>query len=105
LWWSSDYPERTRANVRDSDGTLWFGATDTPGARATIRACLQLGCPCLRVEDVFTRPSHVATWISENQIEVRNVAGNRVRSKAPGHGDRGERFLAAVLRRLGHEPV
>jgi hypothetical protein len=104
LWWSSDYPERTRANVRDSDGTLWFGATDTPGACVTIGACLQLGRPCLRVEDAFTRPSHVATWISENQIVVLNVAGNRA-SKAPGLGDRVERFLGAVLRRLGHEPA
>jgi len=56
---TSSYPERTFANARDSDATLWFGETDTPGARTTIEACRKLSRSCLRVEDGFTRPSHV----------------------------------------------
>lgn len=37
------YPERTRANARDSDGTVWFGDPAAPGGRATLRACAGLG--------------------------------------------------------------
>jgi hypothetical protein len=37
-----------------------------------------------------------------HKIKVLNVAGSR-ESKEPGIGERVERFLAAVLRRLGHE--
>jgi hypothetical protein len=33
-----DYWARTEQNVRDSEGTLWFGTSDTPGGRATITA-------------------------------------------------------------------
>src|SRR4051812_27916173 len=39
------YAARTEANARDSDATLWFGATDTSGARATLGACRRLGRP------------------------------------------------------------
>jgi predicted Rossmann-fold nucleotide-binding protein len=33
---TASYPARTVQNVRDSDGTIWFGSTDSPGARATL---------------------------------------------------------------------
>jgi hypothetical protein len=33
---SPEYRERTRADVRDSDATLWFGTTDSEGAKATF---------------------------------------------------------------------
>jgi hypothetical protein len=101
---TSSYPERTFANARDSDATLWFGAVGTPGGRATIEACRKLSRSCLRVEDGFTRPSHVAEWIVAHKIRVRNVAGNW-ESKARGIGDRVERFLASVFRWLGHRPI
>ena len=57
---TSSYPERTFANARDNDATLWFGETDTPWARATIETCRKLSQPYLRVEGGFIRPSHVA---------------------------------------------
>jgi hypothetical protein len=44
---NSNYADRTEANARDSDTTLWFGATDTSGARASQGACRRLGRPCL----------------------------------------------------------
>ena len=75
-----------------------------PGARATIKACRKLSRSCLRVEGGFTRPSHVVEWIVAHKIRVLNVAGNR-KSKTPGIGDRVERFLADVVRRLGHRPI
>ncbi len=101
---TSSYPERTFANVRDSDATLWFGDASTPGARATIEACHKLSRSCLRVEEGFTRPSHVAAWIIEHKVRVLNIAGSR-ESKAPGIGARIERFLADVFRRLGHRMI
>jgi Circularly permutated YpsA SLOG family len=30
---TGSYAVRTARNVRESDGTLWFGTTDTPGAK------------------------------------------------------------------------
>jgi hypothetical protein len=46
-----------------------------------------------------TRPSEAVAWIAENGIRVLNVAGNRERV-SPGIGDRVERFMARVFRRL-----
>lgn len=93
------YPERTEANVRDSDATLWFGSTDSPGAKTTLNACRGMGRPTLIVRPGM-RPSEVAAWLRRQpRLRVLNVAGNR-ESKAPGIGDRVEAFLVAVFERL-----
>jgi hypothetical protein len=98
-------PERTIANVRDSDATLGFGTVDSPGAKATFLACQQLGESCMRIDPGGpSRPSTVARWIATGRFQVLNVAGNR-ESVNPGIGERVERFLAAVLRRLRHERI
>jgi hypothetical protein len=100
---SPEYREQTRANIRDSGATLWFGTTDSRGAKATFEACHQLGKSCVRVyPGAMIQPSQVVVWIREHKIKVLNVAGDR-ESVNPGIGERVERFLAAVLRRLGHE--
>ena len=83
---TASYPERTFANARDSE------------------ACRKLSRSCLRVEEGFTRPSHIAEWIVAHQVRVLNVAGTR-ESRALGSGDRVERFLVDMLRRLGHGPI
>jgi hypothetical protein len=41
----------------------------------------------------------VPEWVAEKGVRGLNVAGNR-ESKAPGIGDRVERFLAEVFRQL-----
>lgn len=41
---------------------------------------------------------------AEMHVKTLNVAGNR-ESRAPGSGGRVDRWLAVVLRRLGHEPT
>jgi hypothetical protein len=93
----------TEQNVRDSDATLWFGETTTSDAQATVGACYRFGKPCLPVgPGASFQPSHVATWIAENQIRTLNVAGN-LEAEEPGIGDRVERFLGQVLQQLGHE--
>src|SRR5689334_22146709 len=52
---SSNYPMRTRANARDSDATIWFGDSVSPGGRTTLDACERLGRPVLEVLDGLTR--------------------------------------------------
>lgn len=93
---TADYPTRTRRNAAEADATVWFGSTETPGARTTLGACRRLGRPFLIVEPGESiRPSDVAAWIREHRVEVVNVAGNR-ESNASGIGARVERFLMAV---------
>jgi hypothetical protein len=95
-------PSQPASNVQDSDATIWFGLTTTPGAYATVDACLRLGKPCMPLDpDASFDPSHVAAWITENQIQTLNVAGSG-ESEEPGIGDRVERFLSLVLQQLGH---
>ena len=95
---------RTEQNIQDSDATLWFGETTTPGAHETIAASLALGKPYMLVyPGASFAPAHVAAWIIENKIRTLNVAGNR-EEEEPGIGDRVERFLGEVLQQLGHKP-
>jgi hypothetical protein len=93
------YPERTRANARDSDATIWFGNPDSPGGRTTLRACTGFEKPVYLVIEGLTQPAEVAAWIEAEEVRVLNVAGNR-ESTEPGIGERVERFLAAVFDRL-----
>ena len=73
------YPKRTRKNVQDSDGTVLFGNTGSPGCKLTLRCCIELGKPHLSNPDV---PELVA-FIKCYKIGVLNVAGNRERTN-PG---------------------
>jgi hypothetical protein len=99
---ASSRPSWIEQNVQDADATLWFGATTTDDARATIAACLGRGKPCLPIAPgVSFQPPHVATWITQNTIRVLNVAGNR-EAVEPGIGATVEQFLRAVLTQLGH---
>jgi hypothetical protein len=98
---TKSYPARTLKNVQDSDATLWFGTTDTPGAKTTLKACERMRKPVMKIT-----PSHVVLasdvveWLLRNpQIERLNIAGNR-ESKNPGIGERVERFLTAVFKRV-----
>ncbi len=96
---------RIEQNVQDSDATLWFGETTTLDAQVTVGACHRFGKPCMPVyPGASFEPSHVATWLVENQIGTLNVAGNR-EEEEPGIGDRVEQFLGQVLQQLGHEPA
>jgi hypothetical protein len=64
------YKARTRANVRDSDGTLCFGDWMTPGGAATLDACRAMGKPFLIAYRGASRPSEVAAWIGEKGIRT-----------------------------------
>ncbi len=86
------YKPRTIENVKNSQGTLWFGDVNSPGAKLTLGTCKKLGKPYIinPIEEAFKR------WIEWNKIEVLNVAGNRESSK-PGIQKYVEDFLVKAL--------
>jgi hypothetical protein len=98
---TKSHPARTVKYVMDSDGTLWFGSTDRPGAKTTNEACERVHNPVMLVtSNEVVLASDVVAWLRRNpQIKRLNIAGNR-ESKAPGIGERVERFLSVVFKRL-----
>jgi hypothetical protein len=98
---SAEYAERTKANVRDSDGTVVFtrGAA-TGGSALTLFAARTIGKPVLHVDmaklDVEAAAERVRGWCAHGSIAVLNVAGSR-ESKAPGISDEVRRLLLHAL--------
>jgi len=86
------FPARTEANVRDSNATVWFGRTDSPGFRTTTDACRKHGKPWFIIVEGRTTPKQVIDWLTEHGIATLNVAGNR-ESNNRGLALRTERFL------------
>jgi hypothetical protein len=76
------YPKRTIKNVADSDGTVWFGNSGSPGGRLTLGTCRSLGKPVL----INPTSEVLSKWVEEFKISVLNVAGNRERTN-PGITD------------------
>jgi hypothetical protein len=93
-----DYPARTRANVQDADATLWFGDAASRGGLCTAKACRDSGKPMLTITRGL-RPSQIASVIRAKGWQVLNIAGSR-ESNDLGIGQRVERFLADLFRRL-----
>jgi len=98
---SAEYAVRTRANVRDSDGTVVFtrGAA-TGGSALTLQAARRIGKPVLHVDlaklDGEAAAERVRGWCAQGSIAVLNVAGSR-ESKAQGIGDEVRRVLLRAL--------
>ena len=92
------YPERTRANVRDSDATIWFGNPESPGGGRRF-ALPGFGKLAYLVIEGQTQTPDVVAWIEADVIHVLNVAGNR-ESTEPGIGERVEQFLLTVFRQM-----
>lgn len=99
---SSTYPPRTKRNILNSDGTLWFGSTKSLGAGLTLRLCHKHNRPVKRIR--YNTKNHrlskheipgLVKWVRRHNIEVLNVAGNR-ESKNPGI----TMFTEAVITRL-----
>jgi hypothetical protein len=101
---TGSYAARTARNVRESDGTIWFGTTNTPRVKTTLEACELWHKPVLLVTpSEVVLPSDVVQWLRQNpQIKRLNIAGTR-ESKSPGIGARVERFLIAVFKRLAED--
>jgi len=88
----SSYPERTKKNIENSDGTVIFfrDGRISPGCRLTVRLCYEGGKSFLPLvldprvdEDELDQAAVIDAWVVANGIEVLNVAGSR-ESKAPG---------------------
>ncbi|MGH7184521.1 MAG: YpsA SLOG family protein [Nitrospiraceae bacterium] len=82
-WTTSDYKDRTKQNVMVSDGTIICGHR-SPGSNATEEFCRSLNKPCLWItaKKILYGPdpssvSQLSCWISDYDLQVLNVAGNR----------------------------
>jgi hypothetical protein len=95
---SRAYPQRTKCNVLDSDGTLilTFGRP-MGGTALTIRIAAENDKPYLVVDlSRQADPARVRTWCRTHQIGVLNVAGAR-ESESPGIYEKAAAFLRAVI--------
>ncbi len=93
------YQERTRWNVRDSDGTLILAAGDlTGGTLLTARLAEQFQKPLFHVD--LSEPIPVEDLLAQlaaKQIRVLNIAGPR-ESTEPGVYARSFDFVARLIR-------
>ena len=94
------YSQRTRWNVRDSDGTLILVKRTGPlsgGTALTAEIAEELGKP-LYIAHIAEMPEvlPVAQWIDEHAIAVLNVAGPRA-SQAKSIYAQAADFMEAVL--------
>lgn len=86
------YPPRTALNVKQSDGTVWFGNVTSPGGKLTKRLCEDNHKPFLENPTA----AGLLAWAEANGIRVLNVAGNRERSK-PGIHDYVRYLIASAF--------
>lgn len=82
------YRQRTRQNVRDSDGTVILSLGPlTGGSKATACDCRQFGKPCLIIDAKLTTSGEaailLAVFLLRHRIHTLNVAGPRA-SGQPG---------------------
>ncbi len=95
---SSDYTQRTRWNVRDSDGTVVLYKSSLLGGSAlTVELARKHNKPCLVIdlcED--SSPEILLDWLKLQQIRTLNVAGTR-ESGSTGIYDEAYRFLGEVF--------
>ena len=77
---SSDYPQRTEWNIRDSDGTLIFSKTKAlkGGTALTEIKAKELGKSHLVITTLgIFSAREIRDWIKKNKIEILNIAGPR----------------------------
>lgn len=95
---SEDYAQRTRWNVRDSDGTLILTAGEPTGGTALTKDFADtMGKPCF-VVDLDDKPdaAPVQKWIENNAIRILNVAGPRA-SQQPEIYEQAVAFLKKLF--------
>jgi hypothetical protein len=80
---SYSYKPRTIKNVKDSDGTVWFGFSDSPGGILTIKTCKENNKPYI----LNPTSLDLFFWVKTRKIKVLNVAGNRLSNLNPTIAD------------------
>lgn len=95
---SSEYPERTEWNIRDSDGTLIFTyGTPSDGTALTLKMVKRKNKPLLIIDlQAPMECSIFKSWIHTYSIRILNVAGPR-ESKIPGIYEMTWNFLMGGL--------
>ena len=102
-WEKNDiFAERTRANVRDSDGTVVIYPGELRGGtEQTVGFCIELKRPHELIDaskiSVEDAAKLIADFVRKNRIEILNVAGPR-QSEWPAGYDYASRALTAFLR-------
>ena len=98
---SSDYSERTKLNIKDSDGTLILVSEIpikvTDGTLLTMEEAKNTGKPSLIVD--LSQPPDISSllaWIEKNNIQTLNIGGPR-ESQSPGIYQKSLKFLEAVF--------
>ena len=100
------YVLRTGANVRDSQGTIRFASDwKSNGEKCTLKHIKAYGRPYIDVDVKNPIPiEEVTFWITDNNIQILNVAGNR-ESKSLGIGSFVTNYMSRLLKAMGFEPV
>lgn len=95
---STDYRERTRRNVVDSDGTLILALGALSGGTALTRKLARAEQKPLLVIDLDSPApaDEVRCWIRKHNIRTLNVAGPR-ESQRPGIAERALEYLTLLL--------
>lgn len=95
---SENYDQRTRWNVRDSDGTLILTEGEPIGGTAlTVEVARELGRPLLVLDlNRHPNPALVRNWLRFNRIQTLNIAGSR-ESQLPGVYRRARELLENLL--------
>lgn len=95
------YPVRTKKNIESSDGTLIFckGKPST-GTKLTLDHANAIGKPCLVIDldavNIPTSIEMIKSWVTQEKIEILNVAGPRL-SSAPIVAMMAKKILLAAL--------
>jgi len=95
---SSAYTQRTRWNVRDSDGTvvLYWGSL-SGGSVLTVELAKEHNKPCLQIDLCENAlPEILLDWLKRHKIRTLNVAGTR-ESGSPGIYEEACQFLGKCL--------
>lgn len=103
----SDYSERTRRNIIDSDGTLIVSSGPLQGGTLlTFNLCNKLGRPVRVIllpdqppqhsDSLITAPMSFWEWLAKSQVRILNIAGPRA-SKSPGIYERSKAYLLSQL--------
>ena len=95
---SAAYAQRTRWNVRDSDGTMALNrGTLSGGTAMTVELARRLKKPCLILDlDAPADETTIRNWLAASGIEVLNIAGPR-ESQQSGIYQQASAFLGKLL--------
>lgn len=98
---SPDYKQRTKWNVRDSDGTLIINREKLEGGTAyTIEVAKKMQKPYLVIDiDTSQNIQPVLDWLEQYHIQVLNVAGPR-EEKRQGIYAQTHSFLLTLFRSI-----